>query len=57
MRRCKAVLAIEPDAIKRIALKVQSALAARAFGVTTDIAASVEDARLMAYRLLGESQR
>jgi hypothetical protein len=56
-QRCKAVLAIEPDAIKRTALKVQSALAAGAFGVPMDIAASTEDARLMAYSLLGKAQR
>jgi hypothetical protein len=55
--QCKAVLAIEPDAIKRSALKVQSALAARAFGVTMDVAASAEDARSMAYGLLGEPAR
>jgi hypothetical protein len=53
--RCKAVLAIEPDAIKRTALKLQSALVAKAFGVTMDIAASAEDARSMAYGLLGAS--
>ncbi|MEW6341248.1 MAG: hypothetical protein AB1704_11265 [Pseudomonadota bacterium] len=55
--QCKAVLAIEPDSIKRAALKLQSALVAKAFGVTMDIAASAEDARSMAYGLLGASPR
>ncbi|MGB8418428.1 hypothetical protein [Paraburkholderia sp.] len=52
---CKAVVAIEPDAIKRTALKAQSALAAKAFGVAMEIVASKEAAQTLARQLLAHA--
>jgi len=45
---CKAVIAIEPDAMKRVALNAQTALAVKAFGVPMSVAPSEEAARSMA---------
>ncbi|MFM0299101.1 hypothetical protein PQQ99_03075 [Paraburkholderia sediminicola] len=52
---CKAVVAIESDTVKRTALKVQSALAARAFGVVMEIVASKEAAQTLACALLEQA--
>jgi hypothetical protein len=49
------VVAIEPDAIKRTALKAQSALAAKAFGVAMEIVASKEAAQTLADQLLAHA--
>lgn len=52
---CRAVIAIEPDAVRRIALKAQSALASRAFSVAMEVVASREDAEALARELLDQS--
>lgn len=52
---CKAVLAIEPDMLKRTALKAQSALAAKAFGVAMEIVESKEAAQKLAFELVERS--
>lgn len=52
---CKAVVAIEPDAIKRTALKAQSVLATKAFGVAMEIVESKEAAQKLAFELVEQS--
>jgi hypothetical protein len=52
---CRAVIAIEPDALRRTALKAQSALASRAFSVAMEVVASREDAQARAHQLLALS--
>jgi hypothetical protein len=52
---CRAVIAIEPDAVRRTALKAQSALASRAFSVAMEVVASREDAQALARKLLAQS--
>lgn len=49
---CRAVVGIEANAIKRAALKMQSAIAAKAFGVAMEIAASKSEAEDVARSLL-----
>lgn len=41
---CRAVISVEPDAMRRAALAAQSALAQKAFGVPMHTAASLEQA-------------
>ncbi|MFT4064730.1 hypothetical protein [Paraburkholderia sp.] len=50
--RCKGVIAIEPDAVRRAALKAQTALASRAFGVAMEVVASRAVAERRARELL-----
>ncbi|WP_322012958.1 hypothetical protein [Paraburkholderia sp. J12] len=52
---CRAVIAIEPDAVKRAALKAQSALASRAFSVAMEVVASSEAARERAREILADA--
>ncbi|AOY90983.1 hypothetical protein BKK79_03510 [Cupriavidus sp. USMAA2-4] len=47
-RLCKAVIAVEPDALKRVALNAQAALAVKAFGVPMAIAPSAQAAQELA---------
>jgi len=53
---CKAVIAIEPDALKRSALEAQTALASRAFGVAMEVLASRESVAIRARALLMEDR-
>lgn len=41
---CRAVISVEPDAVRRAALAAQSAVAQKAFGVPMRTAASLEEA-------------
>ena len=50
---CKAVIIIEPDAVQREAFQAQAAMAAKAFGVPMEVAASKAGAEELAGRLLG----
>lgn len=45
---CKVMVVVEPDALKRAALDIQTALAAKAFGVAMRTAASVAQADALA---------
>lgn len=49
---CRSVVAIEPDAVKRMALKAQAVIATKAFGVPMDIVSSRAEAELRARGLL-----
>jgi hypothetical protein len=51
---CLGVISIEPDALKRVVVKAQSILTAKAFGVVAGVAASRQDAVDMARGLLRE---
>ncbi|CAH1694644.1 conserved hypothetical protein [Hyphomicrobiales bacterium] len=50
---CKAVLAVEPNAGKRLALKAQAALVSKAFNVPMEIAATPAGAEDLAFAYLG----
>ncbi|MDE1149243.1 MAG: hypothetical protein PW843_22000 [Azospirillaceae bacterium] len=45
---CRLVVAVEPDAVRRAAFKVQAAIAVKAFGVPMDVTATQEEAALKA---------
>lgn len=49
---CRSIIGIEPDAIKRAAMKVQSAMATKAFGIQADVVATIGEAHALAQRLL-----
>jgi len=49
---CKTVIVIEPDALRRVALNAQTALAVKAFGMPMSVAPSEEAARSMAIEFL-----
>lgn len=49
---CIAVIAIEPDAVTRVLREAQSALATRAFGITSKVVGSEDDAVRVAGELL-----
>lgn len=49
-RLCLSLIAIEPDRLKRIALRAQTAMATKAFGIAMEIAASSEEAAALATR-------
>lgn len=51
---CLGVIATEPDALKRVVVKAQSVLAAKAFGVAAEVAASRQEAEHIAQALLRE---
>ncbi len=50
---CKAVISVEPDAVRRAALLAQSMLAEKAFGVPMRTVCTVEQAFAEGSRLLG----
>ncbi len=52
-RCCLAMIGIEPDAVKRLAMQAQSAIASKAFGIPTEVVSSAEEAESVARRLLG----
>jgi hypothetical protein len=49
---CIGVISIEPDLLQRAAMIAQSLLAAKAFGVATEVAVSIRDAEDKAAELL-----
>ncbi|TWB22718.1 hypothetical protein FBZ89_103345 [Nitrospirillum amazonense] len=49
---CRAVITVEPDAVRRAAFKVQAAIAVKAFGVAMEVAATGEEAANLATALL-----
>ncbi|OCC04002.1 hypothetical protein BA190_16070 [Labrys sp. WJW] len=51
-RLCLSLIAIEPDRLKRVALRAQTAMATKAFGIAMEIAASSEEATALAARLI-----
>lgn len=53
-RYCKMMIGIESDLTKRLALKAQSLIATKAFGIPSDVAETIEGAEALAYRLLEE---
>ncbi|MGO4152029.1 hypothetical protein [Cupriavidus sp. YAF13] len=52
---CKALIHIEPDPIKRAALRAQALLAVKAFGIPMAISATMADALALAARALDET--
>jgi hypothetical protein len=51
-RLCSGLVTAEPDGLKRAALKVQSAMLAKAFGIPLEIASSAEEADAIARKLI-----
>jgi hypothetical protein len=49
---CRCLIAIEPDSLKRLALKAQTAMATKAFGIPMQIVSSPEEATTLADRLI-----
>lgn len=54
---CLAVIGIEPQAAKRMAMQAQAALMGKAFGVRMLMVASEDEARARAQELLGATTR
>ncbi|QOT77960.1 hypothetical protein [Cupriavidus basilensis] len=52
---CRALIHIEPDPIRRAALKAQALLAVKAFGIPMAISATMSDALSLAARVLDET--
>ncbi|MBM7046718.1 MULTISPECIES: hypothetical protein [Rhizobium] len=53
---CKAVIGIEPNVVRRAALKAQALLAAKAFGTSMDVVGSDEEAVALAQTILDAAQ-
>lgn len=53
-RLCLSLIAIEPDRLKRMALRAQAAMATKVFGIAMEIAASPEEASDLAARLIAK---
>lgn len=50
---CRGLVAVEPDAVKRAAMKIQGLALATAFGVKFDVVAEADRAQRVATALLG----
>ena len=53
---CKAVIGIEPNVVRRAALKAQALLAAKAFGTPMDVVGSDEEVVALAQTILDAAQ-
>lgn len=51
-RKCLALVGIEPDGLKRAALRLQAAVAVKAFGIPAEIVASAVEADKLSARIL-----
>lgn len=51
-RTCLALVGIEPDGLKRAALRLQAAMAVKAFGIPAEIVASAAEAEQASARIL-----
>lgn len=52
-RKCRALIGIEPDGFKRAALRLQAAVAVKAFGIPAEIVASAAEADRRSADILG----
>ena len=53
---CLSLITIEPDGLKRIALKAQTAMATKAFGIPAQITSSLDEAARLAKQLLSSGK-
>lgn len=49
---CLCLISVEPDGLKRIALKAQAAMAKKAFGIPAEVVAADREAEVLAGQLL-----